>query len=90
MCSDPEQPWYPQRIYCYATAAQQSAARQYDTLHEDMPFHDGTFTNWGEKCSPFTPFKHDDGVTIIVTAEDFTPDDDFLEPPKRPTATQEA
>lgn len=47
-------------------------------MHEKMPFHDGTYQAWAEKRSRLFPYHYDDGVTIVVTAEDVNPDDDFL------------
>lgn len=59
--------------------AAQAANRQYDALHEAKPFHDGTFTVWTKERSEATPFHYRDGVTIWVSPDDLTPDDDFLD-----------
>lgn len=50
----------------------------YDDLHADRPFHDGTFTFWGEKRTGMTPFHYREGVAIWLSKADLTPDDDFL------------
>ena len=50
----------------------------YDDLHEKVPFHDGTFTDWSPKWSRATPYHYKDGVQIWVSRHDLTPDDDFL------------
>lgn len=58
---------------------QQMAQRRWDLLHEKAPYHDGTFTLWSDKPTPVCPFHYSDGVTIWVSPDDLTPDDDFLE-----------
>ncbi|KAB2807983.1 hypothetical protein F9L07_25270 [Pimelobacter simplex] len=78
LCSDPAVLWYPQRTLCYATMARASANARYDDLHDERPYHDGTFTHWAKDRSAAHPFHARDGVTIWVTTEDLTPDDDFL------------
>lgn len=55
-----------------------AARRKYDDLHQDRPFHDGTFTSWAKEADRDHPFRYDDGVTVWVSSEDLTPDDDFL------------
>lgn len=55
-----------------------AANRMYDQLHEAKPFHDGTFTEWAKEYSRETPYHFRDGVTVWVSHEDLTPDDDFL------------
>jgi hypothetical protein len=77
-CSDPRTSWYPQRRICYATMALQSAEAKYDELHKDLPFHDGTFSNWSVDRSRQAPFHYRDGVSLWVADIDLTPDDDFL------------
>lgn len=79
-CRDAERAWYPQREVCYAKAAESAANRRYDEMHEAEPFHDGTFTRWAKDPSDEFPFHYRDGVTVYVTAEDLTPDDDFIVP----------
>jgi hypothetical protein len=56
----------------------EAARRMYAKRHEDKPFHDGSFTIWSEKPSKLCPFHYSDGVTIWLSREDLTPDDDFL------------
>jgi hypothetical protein len=55
-----------------------SAEAKYDELHKDLPFHDGTFSNWAPERSSQTPFHYRDGVSLWVANIDLTPDDDFL------------
>lgn len=68
----------------------EAARRRYEQLHEDKPFHDGTFRLWSEKWSRLTPFHYSDGVTIWLSRDDLTPDDDFLNqaPPRDLIAEQ--
>ena len=54
-----------------------AAARQYERLHEDAPWHDGTFTSWRKEPSASHPYRADDGVTIWVASVDLNPDDEF-------------
>lgn len=56
----------------------EAAKRLYSLLHEDKPFHDGTFTSWSDKPSKAHPYHHGDGVTVWVAPVDLTPDDKFL------------
>ena len=62
----------------YAKATQEVAVRRYRKKHEKRPWHDGTFRIWAETYSPVTPFHYTDGVTIWVSRENLTPDDDFI------------
>lgn len=55
-----------------------AANRMYDLLHEAKPYHDGTFRLFAEEPSRLTPFHYRDGVTIWISKDDLTPDDDFL------------
>lgn len=81
MCSDPDVTYYPQRSVCYADMNAAAARRIYDELHGEgshMLFHDGSFEVWSPRFSTGMPFKHDDGVSIWMSTEDLSPDDDFL------------
>lgn len=81
MCSDPEVVWYPQRRICRSTMEAAAAQRLYDQLHSEETgrvFHDGTFTEWALKPSPFTPYRYDDGVSIHAAPVDTNPEDQFL------------
>lgn len=77
-CSDHDKAWYPQREVCIKSQAQAAAQRAWEHKHEDQPWHDGSFTFWAKEYGPATPFHRDDGVTIWVSDEDLTPDDDFI------------
>lgn len=55
--------------------------RMYDALHEALPFHDGTFTSWTKERNSGHPYHFRDGVTILATPTDLSPDDDFLHGP---------
>ena len=55
-----------------------AAARRYASLHEDKPFHDGTFTSWSDKASDSHPYMFTDGVTLWVAQSDLSPHDHFL------------
>lgn len=50
---------------------------KYDALHEDLPFHDGTFAAWGKESSEM-PYSYRAGVTLWVSSQDLTPGDEFL------------
>lgn len=83
-CGDAEKPWYPQRHVCYATMELASADRVYRSLHEAMPYHDGTFTEWVKEPDGGHPFHFMDGVHLFVSEVDLNPDDTFLSRPARP------
>lgn len=70
--------WYPQRTICVPAMELAAAERMYGDLHEERPFHDGTFTHWSKKASVRTPYHFLDGVRIWVSETDLSPDDDFL------------
>ncbi|WP_460836530.1 hypothetical protein [Nocardioides marmoraquaticus] len=63
---------------CRRTAEKKAAERRYAALHAELPFHDGTFSTWGKEPSALTPFRFDDGVTIVVADTDLNPEDKFL------------
>jgi len=54
-----------------------AARAAYERLHEEMPFHDGTFTRWGKTRSASFPYGHSDGVEVGVADEDLAPWDEF-------------
>lgn len=63
--------------------AKAAADWKYDQLHEERPFHDGSFEKsklWTKERTEATPFHYKDGVTILVSTTDLTPDSDFLSP----------
>lgn len=66
----------------------EAAKRLYEKRHKDQPYHDGTETIWAEEPSQLTPFHFSDGVTIWLSREDLTPEDDFLG--NRPSAAKQA
>lgn len=75
---DPERDWYAYRTVDYAAMALAGAQAQWDALHKDRPYHDGSFTSWAEDRSPAHPYHYNDGVSIYIAAEDVAPDDEFL------------
>lgn len=77
-CGDPDHEWFPQRDVCYQTMEQQAAHERYRLLHEKRPWHDGTFTSWGEEQSTQHPYRYDYGVTIWSADEDLGHGADFL------------
>lgn len=79
-CSDPERTFYPQRYICYASMEKQAAAARYQELHEDRPYHDGSFSSWSDRRTREHPYRFDEGVSIGVALVDHNPDDDFLTP----------
>lgn len=58
-----------------------AADAMYKQIHEDRPFHDGTFNGWSEKRTAFAPYHFEDGVHLYVAEFDVNPDDDFLKAP---------
>lgn len=78
-CTDPEKDWFPQRHICRAEMQALGAQRLYDLLHEEEPYHDGSFERWSKTPSYEYPFRYDDGVSIWASDTDLTPEDDFLE-----------
>ena len=50
----------------------------YDLLHEERPFHDGSFARWSKERSWDYPFHYLDGVNIWLSPVELNPDDDFL------------
>lgn len=74
VCENDDQPWWPQRHVCHATAAQQNALRAFHDLHKDArPNREG--------------YLPTDGHTIWVADRDLTPTDDFLGVEQLPSAT---
>lgn len=63
VCSDPNVPLYPQRRMCYATAVRDLTVRRLQKKHKAEP---------GEELHPL------DGLSVWVSPEDLTPDDDFV------------
>lgn len=59
--------------------AQASAQARWEALHEDAPYHDGSFTSWDKKRNAGHPFHRDEGVRIWVAPVDLSPDDHFLD-----------
>lgn len=62
----------------------------YGERHKKQPYHDGKFLIWGEHRTKLTPFHYTDGVTIWLSREDLTPDDDFLGNVRRSSFPQQA
>lgn len=80
-CSDPEREWYPFRSVCFATMARSTHEKRYADLHEDEPWHNGLFTEWGAQRTSETPYHRDAGVTVGVAEVDMHPWDDFTRDP---------
>jgi len=57
-----------------------AADRIYRKLHEALPFHDGTFTDWVKDPDSEHPYHFMDGVRLYVAETDLNPDDHFLSP----------
>lgn len=77
-CGDRDKPWFPQRHVCIPTMERQAAQATYRRIHEDAPWHDGTFQHWSKDQSRDFPYHFDHGVTIVVTETDENPEDQFL------------
>lgn len=76
-CSDPDRVWYPYRRVCYASMERAGAEAAYEARHEKRPYHDGSFTRWGEKRSREFPYRYNEGVTVGAAEVDLTPWDEF-------------
>ena len=50
----------------------------YLQLHDEAPFHDGSFKRWSKKRSFDFPYRADEGVAFWLAETDVNPDDDFL------------
>lgn len=90
-CSDPTKAWYPFRVVCYATMEAEAARQAYEGLHNEQPYHDGTFTDWSAKRSRSHPYHALEAVSVHVSPFDLTPWDEFTtkvaaspHPPKGP------
>lgn len=55
-----------------------AAESKWHELHEDEPWHDGTFTSWAADRSSRHPYHFTAGVNVWVADEDAAPDDNFL------------
>lgn len=55
-----------------------AADAAYSRLHEDRPWHDGSFERWAEKPSREFPYHVTFGVTVGVAESDLRPWDNFL------------
>lgn len=80
-CSDLNQRWYSYRRVCGAAMEREAASAFYGALHEDAPFHDGTFQSWAKERSRSHPYKYDEGVSIGVAKRDLAPHDLFTTKP---------
>lgn len=63
---------------------QKAADRTYEELHKKLPFQNFDGTDRAAEFSHKTPYRYDDGVTIIITPVDHSPDDKFLTDPRAP------
>lgn len=77
VCADHERTWYPYRRVCYAKREREAAEAAYGALHEEKPWHDGTYTSWAKNRSASHPYRFDMGVTIGVADHDLAPWDQF-------------
>jgi hypothetical protein len=65
VCSDPTLPWYPQRSYCYASAARDQIWRRTRKAYKHPD---------ADAAEPHVT----DGLTWGMSRHDLTPDDDFF------------
>lgn len=80
VCGDAHRAWFPQRSVCHARMAVEAISATFKDIHEDAPYHDGTFKSWSEKRSEFHPYHYSWGVNLWVAEEDLSPGDNFLTP----------
>ncbi len=64
VCSNPEQGWYPQRDFCSNAASHEVTMRRLRHKHKD--------NEPGKAPHPL------DGVTVWMSTQDLTPDDNFV------------
>lgn len=83
-CSDPKVDWFPQRVVCYSTMERMSAQQDWDKLHEERQWHDGTFKHWSKIRTKATPYQRNWGVTIFASDTDLGLGGDFLGRDKKP------
>lgn len=57
---------------------QAAAERKWAELHEEMPYHDGSFKSWVKERCDSHPYHYTDGVRVWVADVDYSPDDQFL------------
>ncbi len=76
-CADPGVLHYPYRRVCYVSREAAAAEAMYSRLHEDAPFHDGTYADWAKVRSASHPYHFSDGVHIGVADRDIAPHDQF-------------
>lgn len=67
VCSNPAVDWYPQRDVCYATAAREMTWRRLERKHEK-----------NDRAKALTQAHPFDGLSVWVSSENLTPDDDFV------------
>lgn len=65
VCEDPNTGWYPQRSVCYSSAAAEVANRKWHKKNENA------------KPDP-AGYLPTDGTVVWASAEDLTPDDNFI------------
>lgn len=57
---------------------EQAAQARFQRLHEDRPWHDGTFSSWQEKPDADHPYHFTHGTTVWVADVDHGHGGDFL------------
>lgn len=55
---------------CHATREAQAARALFERLHEDAPWHDGTFESWAKEPSEQYPYHFNHGTKIWVAETD--------------------
>lgn len=83
-CGDDEKDWFPQMSVCWPTAQLEAAKGLYAALHEDKPYHDGSFKRWAKERSHSTAFHFSDGVSFYLSEADDPDAEDFLRPATAP------
>ena len=63
---------------CRKTADLEAANWRYASLHEELPYHDGSFESWRKERSVSHPFRYDSGVRLWVSDVDYDPDGTWL------------
>lgn len=54
--------------------------RDFEAVHEELKWHDGTRTSWTQERDDAHPYRYDEGAGIWLSREDLTPDSEFLTP----------
>lgn len=78
VCGDPRAVFYPYMRVDYAEMEREAARAKFAALHENEPYHDGTFMSWSKDRSRSHPYHLSEGTHIDVALTDVAPWHKFL------------